>query len=217
MNYNLNYKELWKQLLPPVLRNSRVIAWGAVLLQPIQWLHDFIFGEYSDGAVYNTYSNATAYVIGDKVIYTDRGVYECITNTTGNLPTNATYWKLVNNNYIGIRERIVYNSQKILFEYALNRWFVCSGIYITNNDKDTVSFLMGNTGENSSLMPNSSTNQIDYLGSNLIVTSINDFTIYVPIAVHTALSPDSGQRDNIIRSFADKLTIAGMKYNIVTY
>ena len=40
-----------------------------------------------------TYSGATAYKINDVVVY-NNGVYACISPTTGNLPTNTTYWKL---------------------------------------------------------------------------------------------------------------------------
>lgn len=41
-----------------------------------------------------TYSGATAYTVGDFVTYNGAS-YTCIANTTGNLPTNATYWALV--------------------------------------------------------------------------------------------------------------------------
>lgn len=41
-----------------------------------------------------TYSGATAYVIGDFVTYNGSS-YTCIANTTGNLPTNTTYWALI--------------------------------------------------------------------------------------------------------------------------
>lgn len=41
-----------------------------------------------------TYSGATAYTIGDFVVYNGSS-YTCIANTTGNLPTNGTYWALV--------------------------------------------------------------------------------------------------------------------------
>lgn len=40
-----------------------------------------------------TYSGVTSYKINDVVVY-NNGVYACISPTTGNLPTNTTYWKL---------------------------------------------------------------------------------------------------------------------------
>ena len=41
-----------------------------------------------------TYSAGTSYTIGDFVVYNGSS-YTCIANSTGNLPTNATYWALI--------------------------------------------------------------------------------------------------------------------------
>ena len=41
-----------------------------------------------------TYAGATAYTIGDFVVYVGSS-YTCIANTTGNLPTDTNYWALV--------------------------------------------------------------------------------------------------------------------------
>lgn len=41
-----------------------------------------------------TYSSGTAYVVNDAVFY-DGSSYICILNSTGNLPTNTTYWNLM--------------------------------------------------------------------------------------------------------------------------
>lgn len=41
-----------------------------------------------------TYSASTSYVVNDAVYY-NGGSYICIQNTTGNLPTNETYWNLM--------------------------------------------------------------------------------------------------------------------------
>ena len=40
------------------------------------------------------YSAGTAYVVNDVVSYNNSS-YICILNSTGNLPTNATYWSLM--------------------------------------------------------------------------------------------------------------------------
>jgi hypothetical protein len=48
-------------------------------------------------AIANTYKNyvaLTAYVVGDTVMYQGRA-YDCILDSTGNLPTNATYWSVI--------------------------------------------------------------------------------------------------------------------------
>ena len=45
----------------------------------------------------SSYSGATAYVIGDKVLY-NAVIYVCIANSTGNIPTNTTYWSVLETN-----------------------------------------------------------------------------------------------------------------------
>lgn len=44
--------------------------------------------------VFQAYNGATAYVVGNKVSYNGSS-YVCILNSTGNLPTNGTYWQIV--------------------------------------------------------------------------------------------------------------------------
>jgi len=41
------------------------------------------------------YDNAHAYVLGDSVSYTDGNSYVCILASTGNIPTNTTYWQVL--------------------------------------------------------------------------------------------------------------------------
>lgn len=43
--------------------------------------------------LYNKWNVATAYLVGDKVVY-GTNVYRCIANHTGSLPTDATKWEL---------------------------------------------------------------------------------------------------------------------------
>lgn len=194
-----------------------MLAWGAVLTAPIQTLHDLIFNEYADGSNAFPYNNATSYVVGDEVIYTDRGVYQCIVNSTGNLPSDAAFWALISDNYIGVRERIKYSSQKLTFEFGLNRWFQATGIFITNNDSTSTTFTMGETGEFSSFMPNSDRYQKDYLTNDYLVPTTNNYTINVPVAVFDPLASNDTDRENIVRDFADKYNAAGMIYNVVKF
>lgn len=46
---------------------------------------------------FDSYGPATTYVAGDKVLY-NASVYVCIAGTTGNAPTNTTYWSLLETN-----------------------------------------------------------------------------------------------------------------------
>lgn len=49
---------------------------------------DFVYYTETD------YDNTTSYVVGERVSYNNY-IYECILGSTGNLPTNATYWTRV--------------------------------------------------------------------------------------------------------------------------
>lgn len=218
--YIIQFSLLWEKLMPPLLRKALHLAWGSVVVAPLQSLRDLIFNDYANGSHYDAYDNSTAYVVGDIVYYTDRGVYKCIEATTGNIPTNITYWFKMLDNRIGARERIRYNSQKILFEYALNRWFDVPSadpqIYIQNNNIYGTAFLLGGSGETSSTMADNYVFQNYYLGNSYTYES-DDFTIFVPLAVFNALDSNNTNRENIVRGFADNYVLAGMTYNVATY
>jgi hypothetical protein len=61
--------------------------------------------QISDIAGTADYDNGTTYAIGDLVIY-DAAIYRAIAATTGNLPTNATYWVKIGN-YDSIAEAVI--------------------------------------------------------------------------------------------------------------
>lgn len=213
--YIISFQLLWETLYPPILRKPKHLSWGKVMAKPLQYLRDLIFDDYANGSNYLLYDNSTVYVLGDRIFYLDRGVYECILATLGNLPTDATYWRKINDNYIGVRERILYNSQKMTFEWALNRWFICSGIYIENQSLSFSGFLMGNSGEYSSTLVNIS--NPSYLMNSFTISTDFSFIIYVPLAVFNSLGNSDIERENIIRSFADNYVLAGMLYDVLPY
>ncbi|MCD6017275.1 MAG: hypothetical protein K0S53_396 [Bacteroidetes bacterium] len=216
--FTVNFSGLWKNLTPPVLRKPVHQAWGDVLLEPVQYLRDLTFNDYADGSSYSPYTGTTTYVTGDRAIYTNRGVYESISGSTNVLPTDTNYWNLVNSNYIGVRERVKYNAQKMGFEHGLNRWFQCTGIYINNNPILNTGLLMGNTGAYSSALSNTSNpTSASYLINNYSGSTTNCYTIYVPTAVYNGLGVTNIERENVVRSFADNYNLAGMIYNVVAY
>ena len=47
--YNINFGLQWERILPPLLRSERMLAWGRLLLYPLQQLRDTIFGPYLQG------------------------------------------------------------------------------------------------------------------------------------------------------------------------
>ena len=230
--YTVVFSQIDEQLTPPMLRNPIYVSWINALHTPVQYLHNEIFQNgYLDGATASNYSNSATYTPTNLVVYTDRAVWINAATCSGITPSiaNPTYWTQYNDNYIGANERLKYNSQKILFQYALNRWFQCSGIWIHNNivSPNPTPFVMGQTSQYSSYMGNSSTLTKYYMGNSPFFPNptTNDFTINVPITVANALTnetPDvapniSAKRQAIIKSFADQYVIAGILYNIVTF
>jgi hypothetical protein len=164
----------------------------------------------------------SAYTKTERVIYSDKKVYECIEDAIAGINCdNTVYWVKINDNFIGASERAKYNSQKIVFEYALNKWFrVPSGdpqIYIVNNIIASSAFLMGATGTYSSAMASGSVFSTSYMGASYSVATLFDYTIYVPLAVFNAQGTTIPNRETTIRNFADIYNLIGMKYNIITY
>lgn len=221
--YNIDFTNLTQQLMPPILRKPVQKAWFTALTAPLQY-NNQLFEEYAFGAVYPLYSGATVYTAGTRIIYTDRGVYENLTGSTGVAPTDVNTWFLCNENYLGSVERSKYKAQKYLYEYALNMWFEVPGIstnsyfgpsastiYIRTNTAYTENFLMGNVGEYSDVMGNNSLFSYVYMGSDYLVPNQYDYTIMVPSGM-------SGTATVIeVTAFAEMVNLAGMLYSIEYY
>lgn len=211
-------------LVAPVKRLPKYLAWLKSLATPIQQAWQFLFVDYKVGATYADFDVMATYAIGNCVIWTDKSVYTAsyvnalgLAETfNGVYPNNTVFWTKINDNFIGIDERIKYNSQKLLFEYALNRFFRITGIYITNNFvTPTNVFVMGDSSASSSYMGDNSIYQSNYMNDVPVYNpDIYDYTIFFPIAYYTALGADA---DLIIKSFADIYNLAGMQYNVLTY
>lgn len=209
-------------LMPPVLRKDAHKAWFKVLLKPIQYLWSLIFEDYKEGTTYSAWSNAVGYSVGTRIRYTDKANYECIQGAFGNTqsPLNTLYWMKIQDNFIGANERVKYNSQIIVFEYALNKWFInllaVDQIYITNNATSN-QMIMGQISTYSSKISNNSMYSPTFMGNAYTPTQY-DFTINFPVALFNALPPASNpDKEQLIRNFADKYKLAGMNYNIITY
>ncbi len=228
MIYDIYFSLQSENLLPPDKRKPKIIALLTAFVSALQTIRDLFFTEYTDGYSGILWDVATPYVLGDKVRHIDRAVYEAIEPSTGVLPTDTDYWVKIQDVYVGLRERMRYNSRTMVLEFILNKWFEITltvpwtranqvnQIYIVNNHLYGSGFMMGATGETSSTMPNSSVNQSFYL-SNAFNYSTYTFSIYVPVAVFNALDADPTNAENIIRAIADKYVISGMLYEVVTY
>jgi hypothetical protein len=221
--YDVNYSTVGQQLLPPDKRGGKMTAWVKAMIKPMQWLRDLWLGSYRTGSTDAPYLISTTYAIGDRVVY-KYAVYESIVNANlGNDPLNTLYWEKVQDNFIGVVERVKYNGNVLLLTYALNKYFGTvfrqpnnvSDIYITANVKPISVFVVGDTEAESSKVY--SNNSSEFVVDSYSFSSYVNATIHVPLAVYNALDSDPANREKIIRNFADLYIVAGITYDIVTY
>jgi hypothetical protein len=179
-----------------------------------------------DGQLSDRISRA-AYVAGtyskyDRVIYKQR-VYESLLNGNTDIPTVQTSWDMVQTNFIGVFERVLYNGTKLTFEYGINKYFGTtfrqppntSDIYITVEAKPKDVFIVGGDELNSSVIySNGSTGSI--INDYSFGTYFN-MTIHVPSVTYFALDAAPANCEKIIRNFADKYIFAGIIYQIIPY
>lgn len=230
--YSYDNKIVAEQIAPPTLRQPKFLSWLYVITKPVQSLWDLIFNDYKDGTTSYYDLDDTYFLpplgyvfsVGEVIKY-NKSIYICTTSSTYTGFVNLSDFDKLQDNFLGVSERIKYNSQKILFEYAMNTWFSVPNfnipypIFITNNfiQAETI-FLMGGSSETSSLMANSSINSVDYMGNVPNYIGINfDFTINVPLDLFDTLGTTTINKENTIRQFADKYNLAGTTYNVITY
>lgn len=230
--YSYDNKIVAEQIAPPTLRQSKFLAWLYVITKPVQSLWSLIFNGYKNGTtVYYDLDNTyflppLGYVFSvGEVIKDSKSIYICTKPSTYAGFANLADFDKLQDNFLGVSERIKYNSQKILFEYAMNKWFsvpnvsIPNSIFITNNfiQSETI-FLMGGSSETSSVMPNSSVYSTDYMGNVPAYIAVSfDFTINVPLDLFDTLGTNATNKENTIRQFADKYNLAGTTYNVITY
>lgn len=219
--YDITFDNQVKDILPPDKRTVNFVTLLQSAAKPLQYVRDLILGSYKTGAT------APAYVVGvyakyDQVIY-NNSVYESLVDGNNVAPTDLTKWRIIQQNFIGVDERILYNGTKLILEYALNKWFdttflqppLVSDIYLTTNPTLLSVFRVGITeDESSSVGAYASSENVfnDYSFAPNIGLTIN-----IPVAVYTALGADAATREAIVRNFVDKYITTGVFYEIDTY
>jgi len=214
--YDVNINPITIELLPPDKRTVTTNPLLQALLNPLQWARDLFFGSYYGGSTAPLYAPGT-YNYLNQVIY-NKKVYSSLINGNTDLPTTSN-WQLVQNNFIGLKERILYNGQRLVLEYALNKEYDTtfrqpnniSDIYISTNAYIAPIFIIGLTEDKSSTI--STKGSSEYVGISDAVAARIDFTIHIPIATYTA----QGGNDNIFRNFIDQYVPVGITYIISTY
>lgn len=225
--YDFNTDLYAENMLPPLKRIGRYLAWMKVLLKPMQFIRDALFGTYRDGNTAGDWDVLATYAVGDQVRYIDKAVYECwVATTAGIVPTDTDYWVKVQDKFVGIVPRSKYNSQVLVLEWVLNEWFGttfvnqvgASDIYISNASNTNNDFIVGVTESQSSSAVYQNGDAVSFVqAQNPVYSNQLNFRIHIPVAVWTALASTDDDRDNTVKAIADLYVLAGVRYVIDTY
>lgn len=219
--YDIDFNQQGRLLLPPKKRKPKMLAWIYALFKPLQWNRDRFFNVFTGSDfTLQPFDSGNSYSYGDMTIWPDNSVYECLNPTPESGSTSSPAlkpdnWYKLQDCFIGVDERLTFNSQIIVFEYALNRWFNNLGsltqIYIVNNVTYSDFFLMGETSAYSSAMSVSSIFSSEFMGEVFTPGTQYDFTIKVPSALYVSVG------ESAIRAVADKYNTFGISYNVEVY
>ena len=217
--YDIDFNQQAVDQFPPDKRDPQPLALMQSLLQAAQWCRDLVLGSFKAGSSAPVWS-AGAYNLYNQVKY-GKSIYECITDGTTNDPTNTTDWRLIQENFIGVDERIKYNGQKIVLEWALNLQFdgvfrqpvtgLNSDIWIENIAPELSGFRIGQTESGTDVSSIGQTTSSDSIGGTYPFVQLNNFQINFPAALFALTN------DEAVRNFVDKYIPVSLNYIIVTY
>lgn len=226
--YTIDFDQTSEELLPPHKRVDDILAMVKSIHEPLQNVELF-FRIIREGATGISLFNAgTTYVFSEKVVFQRRVYYRNeITEgyVAGITPTNTDYWVKIADNRIGLSTRIRFTNQKILLEYALNLIFgttfnqppSLSAIYIINNNTDDDNFMVGEIDTETSTVAQTDAESDWFVSEFDADFTIADFTVFVPVAVWTALASTSTERNNIILAVVNKYKLFGYTADVQTY
>jgi hypothetical protein len=209
------------------------------LLSPLQ-RDNIILNEYIYGSTYSFYATSSTYNFGDRAIGNtltyQNGVYESVTNSNiNNSLLNTTYWMPINSSYLGMDERDKFTNNKIIFEYALNRYYnttfrqpnsatssgylgTHSDIYITDTLIQVPCFIVGGPDNSNNVYRKSSDGFIFGTGSsttflNTHFYAASQYNINVPNGLLMNLPSTASN----VKYVANELNPAGIRYGIIGY
>jgi len=219
--YDFNIAPAVIEILPPDKRKPRTLQLINALLSPLQWARNLLFGSYYNGLIASDYEVRTYHYL-EQATYQKR-VYVSLIESNINPPLPMTVpatWLLIQDNFIGVKERILYNGSKLVLEYALNKQFdsvfrqpdVLSDIYITNDTPVIDGFLVGITEPYCSSV--GQTTSSDAIGGNLPSVYLNNFIIHIPA---TVLDLTISGNAEAVHNFVDKYIPASIRYEIINY
>jgi len=213
--YDIDYSQQAPELLPPDKRDRPRISLIASLLTGVQWCRDLIMGSYKNGSTDPNYSPGT-YPIYAKVIY-NKSVYYSLVNNNTDLPTVTSSWLKIQDNFLGSSERVKFNGQNIVLEYALNQRFngtfrpppsiTPSDIYMQILPSVVAGFNVGKS-IGSTVGRTTST---DKIGLSSPFVKVNNFKVNVTAAIFATTNEQE------IRDFINLYIPASIKFTITTY
>lgn len=227
--FDCDYSQQSLELIPVAKRKPAHIAWMGLFDTYMQMLHDLIFEYYANGETASPdYSGASTYLIYQRVKFTDGAIYEAIQDVPiSTPPTDTDYWVKVLDTWIGFRERRKYKFQTVLMEFILNKHFdttmsyrpTLPDIYIETNTLNNIPgvYFFNNSENQPQYIFNNAESSPFYLWNTDEYLPEYDFTVFVPVAVWTALGATAEERDAVIQWEVDKYKFASIKNNIETY
>lgn len=146
--FDVNFSNFKDNVLPVDKREPVQKGWIQTFIAVVQYLRDKVLGDYRTGSNYDQWSAGT-YNIHDKVMY-NQVVYESLIDGNTDTPPSEN-WAVWLPSFIGSDERKYFNGQKVVLEYALNKYYgttfrqppLVSDIYIDNLGVDIVGFVVG--------------------------------------------------------------------------
>lgn len=220
--FNVDYQSLGVNMTPPDKRSPILLGLIQSLVYPLKWLSDKWY-IYRTGLGITTWSNSTAYIVGDRVAY-NYVVYECVQSNTNQIPINNTsYWSQILNDFIGADERILYNGKCMQLTWALNKKFggtftqpasstsawTNSTLYISRNTPTNNSLVVYTSDIGQSVYTNHSDGSV--VNSSYINTPTYNYSVNLPTAMYASVG------EKALRNFIDNYNILGTTYNFVTY
>lgn len=216
--WDIDIPKLVSQLTPPKKRTSEDLALREGLLSAFGRLSK-TFAEYKQGSAAPAWSGTA---LQYEQIYFNDAIYECIVTSTSSTPDTAPQdWKLLLETSRGSDETQLYNSGKLLLEWALNKRFNLTfnqppgtpDIYIQTNTLVNTFFRVGETEALSSRV--GETISSEFVPASITIGGVvKNFTVFFPAADYLVLGPDA---ESIVRNFVDRYNACSITYDVQTY
>ncbi len=213
--YDVDFNQQAPEILPPDKRDDSRVTLMQSLMSALQWCRDLILGSYKKGSTDPEYAAGT-YPAYAKVIFEKAVYYSLIDDNTAS-PLDATAWLKIQDNFLGVGERVKFNGQNLILEYALNQRFSGtfrppgsmsnSDIYMTMLPRIIYGFLVGQSIGSAV----GQTQSEDKIGTPIPFRRINNFEVHVTNAIFTETNEQE------IRDFINLYIPASLKFIITTY